>query len=151
MEKKSEYRHKRHNVNVLLYHLVCAAKYRRVVFSERVDVTLKNICLEISKRYDITFLEIGTDDNHVHFLLQTDIAYSLPNVVRIIKSITAKEIFFEHPEVKKKLWGGEFWGKGYFINTVGQHSSETEIADYVKNQGKHKEYKRLHSQQMKLF
>ena len=151
MEKKSEYRHKRHNVNVLLYHLVCAAKYRRVVFSERVDVTLKNICLEISKRYDITFLEIGTDDNHVHFLLQTDIAYSLPNVVRIIKSITAKEIFFEHPVVKKKLWGGEFWGKGYFINTVGQHSSETEIADYVKNQGKHKEYKRLHSQQMKLF
>ena len=138
-------------MNVLIYHFVCAAKYRRVVFSDKVDTTLKNICIEISKRYEITFLEIGTDDNHVHFLIQTDIAYSLPKVVRTIKSITAKEIFLKHPEVKKQLWGGEFWGKGYFINTVGQHSSETEIAQYVKNQGKDKEYKKIYSQQMNLF
>ena len=121
------------------------------MFSEKVDETLKNSCVEISKRYEITFLEIGTDADHVHFLIQTDIAYGLPQVVRTIKSITAKKIFLKHPEVKKKLWGGEFLGKGYFINTVGQHSSETEIAEYVKNQGKDKEYKKIHSQQMKLF
>lgn len=148
---ESQYRHKRHNINVLIYHLVCAAKYRRVVFSKNVDNTLKKICEEISKRYEISFLEIGTDNDHVHFLIQTDIAYSLAKVVRTIKSITAKEIFLEHPEVKKKLWGGEFWGNGYFINTVGQHSNETEIARYVKNQGKDREYKKIHGQQMKLF
>ena len=59
----SEYIHKKHNVSVLLYHLVCPAKYRRVVFSEQVDSELKNICLEISKRYEISFIEIGTDQN----------------------------------------------------------------------------------------
>jgi len=160
--EESKYKHKRHNVNVLLYHLVCSAKYRRVIFSDEVDGTLKNICMEIAKRYDITFLEIGTDEDHVHFLIQTDIAYSLPKVVRTIKSITAKELFKEHPEIKQQLWGGEFWGKGYFINTVGQHSCETEIAEYVKNreteiaeyvknQGNEKEYKKIHSQQLNLF
>jgi len=54
-----------------MYHYVCPAKYRRVVFSEALDNTLKETCLEISKRYQIHFLEIGTDDNHVHFLVQS--------------------------------------------------------------------------------
>ena len=65
----SEYIHKSHNVSVLLYHSVCPAKYRRVVFSDKVDNELKNICLEISKRYEIRFLEIGVDKDHVHFLI----------------------------------------------------------------------------------
>jgi putative transposase len=63
----SEYIHKSHNVSVLLYHFVCPAKYRRVVFSKAVDMTLKDVCLEIEKRYDVHFLEIGTDKNHVHY------------------------------------------------------------------------------------
>jgi len=49
------------NVSVLLYHFVCPAKYRSVVFSKAVDITIKEICLEIEKRYDVHFLEIGTD------------------------------------------------------------------------------------------
>jgi putative transposase len=61
----STYIHKSHNVSVLIYHLVCPAKYRRVVFDEAVDETLKKICLEISKRYEVIFLEIGTDLDHV--------------------------------------------------------------------------------------
>jgi REP element-mobilizing transposase RayT len=46
---KSEYIHKSHNVSVLIYHFVFTAKYRKVVFSEAVDLKLKEICLEISK------------------------------------------------------------------------------------------------------
>ncbi len=67
----SEYIHKSHNVSVLLYHFVCPAKYRRVVISKAVDQTLKDICIEISKRYEIAFIEIGTDKDHVHFLIQS--------------------------------------------------------------------------------
>lgn len=63
----SEYIHKKHNVSVLLYYFVCPDKYRRVVFGEAVDISLKEICLEISKRYDIAFIEIGTDQDYVHF------------------------------------------------------------------------------------
>ncbi len=67
----SEYIHKSHNVSVLIYHLVLPAKYRRAVFDKQVDVVLKDVCLEIEKRYQIRFLEIGTDTDHVHFLVQS--------------------------------------------------------------------------------
>ena len=147
----SEYVHKSHNVSVLLYHFVCPAKYRRVVFSEAVDMTLKEICLGISKRYEIEFIEIGTDKDHVHFLIQSIPMKSPSKIIQGIKSITAKEIFKLHPEVKEQLWGGEFWTKGYYVNTVGRHGDENTIQAYVQAQGKLDEYEKLHTQQLKLF
>jgi len=149
----SSYKHKSHNVSVLMYHIVCPAKYRKVVFDEKVDAVLKDICLEIEKRYDIEFLEIGTDKDHVHFLVQSAPTYSPTKIVQTIKSITAKEIFKRAPEVKKLLWGGEFWSKGYFVSTVGKHGDERNIANYVKNQGKAYTYKKLYvaKEQLNLF
>ena len=123
----SIYIHKSHNVSVLMYHIVCPAKYRNVVFSEEVDQTLKEVCLEISKRYEIHFLEIGTDGDHVHFLVQSVPTYSPTKIVRTIKSITAREIFRRIPSVKKDLWGGEFWTDGYYISSVGKKGNETVI------------------------
>jgi REP element-mobilizing transposase RayT len=70
----------------------------------------------------------------------------------MIKSITAREIFKKHPEVKKILWGGEFWSDGYFVNTVSKFGDEETITKYVKEQGKEKEYKVLHkTKQLTLF
>ena len=149
---ESKYIHKSHNVSVLLYHYVCPAKYRQVVFSESIDNSLKDICIEISKRYQIHFLEIGTDDNHVHFLVQTVPVYSPTKIITVIKSITAREIFRLHPEVKEKLWGGEFWTDGYFVNTVSKFGDETVISKYVREQGIEKQYKTLHKViQLALF
>ena len=54
-----------------MYHVVCAAKYRRVVMSERVDEVLRAACIEIEKRWEIVFLEIGLDRDHAHFLIQS--------------------------------------------------------------------------------
>ena len=147
----SEYIHRSHNVSVLIYHFVCPAKYRRVVFSEEVDQTLKDVCIEISKRYEMQFLEIGTDKDHVHFLIQSVPKYGPSGIIRTIKSITAKKIFEKHPEVKKLLWGGEFWSDGYFVSTVSKHGNEKTITAYVKGQGREQEYKKLHSEQLKLF
>ena len=149
----SEYIHKSHNVSVLLYHLVCPSKYRKVIFSKKVDNELKDVCLEIAKRYEIMFIEIGVEENHVHFLIQSVPTYSPTRITTIVKSIIAREIFRKYPDVKKKLWGGELWTKGFFINTVGQYASEEVIRKYVKQQGKEKEYKRLHKQavQFEMF
>ena len=72
-------------------------------------------------------------------------------IIRVVKSITAKEILRLRPEVKQKLWGGEFWTKGYYVNTVGRHGDENTIQQYVKSQGAEKEYKKLHMQQLSLF
>ena len=152
MEKKSEYIRKRHNVSALIYHYVCPAKYRRVVISESVDRTLKETCEEIEKRYnEIRFLEIGTDSDHVHFLIQSAPKRSPSQIIRIIKSLTAREVFAKHPEVKQQLWGGEFWSDGYYVSTVGKHANETAISRYVQEQGKEREYKKLFGQQLGWF
>lgn len=146
----SDYIHKSHNVTVLMYHIVFPAKYRRAVFDEQVDAVLKEICLGISARYQVKFLEIGTDKDHVHFLVQSVPTYSVTKIVRMLKSLTAREIFRRCPQVKKQLWGGEFWTDGYFASTVGKHGDEATIANYVKNQGN--KYHKLHSDhQLALF
>ena len=77
-----KYIHKSHNVSVLIYHFVCPAKYRKVIFNKEVDETVKDICLEISKRYEISFLEIGTDRDHVHFLIQSVPKYSVTEIIK---------------------------------------------------------------------
>ena len=144
--ENSTYLHLSHNVSNLVYHFVCPAKYRRSVFSDNVEDHLKNICLEIEYRYDyIRFLEIGADNNHVHFLIQSSPNYSPSQIIKIVKSITAKQIFLECPEVKKYLWGGQFWTDGYFVATVGKNNNERVIKDYVKNPGKDCEgYKQMY-------
>ena len=131
----SEFIHKSHNVTVLLYHLVFPAKYRRVVFDKGVDRALTEVCLEIEKRYEVKFLEIGTDEDHVHFLVQSVPTYSVSKLVRQVKSLTARHIFSRCPHVKKQLWGGEFWSDGFFASTVGKHGDETMIGKYVRDKG----------------
>ena len=69
----SEYMRKSHNVSVLLYPLVWPAKYSRVVFTEEVNKHFKSVCLEISKRYEVQFVEIGTDSDYVHFFLSVQL------------------------------------------------------------------------------
>ncbi|UXE61939.1 MAG: IS200/IS605 family transposase [Woronichinia naegeliana WA131] len=96
------------------------------------------------------FIEIGVDKDHVHFLVQSVPTYSVTKLVKMSKSLTAKEVFRRCPQVKQKLWGGEFWSDGYFASTVGKHGDEGMIAKYVKNQGK--EYLKLHrNEQLTLF
>ena len=136
--------HKSHNVSVLLYHVVCVAKYRRVVFDGSVEAVLREVCLGIALRYEIEFLEIGFDGDHVHFLLQSVPTYSPTQLVTKLKSVTARKVFELCPHVKKQLWGGEFWSDGYFIASVGQQDSEETVRNYVKQQGHDRQYQQLH-------
>ena len=147
----SEHIKKSHNKSLLLYHLVCPIKYRRKVLSPEVSETLKMICLEISKRYEVHFIEIGCDEDHVHFLIQSVPMISPKKISNMIKSITAREIFRLHPEVKRFLWGGKFWTSGYYINTVGQYANEDVIKKYVQNQGSNQKYEKIHKTQLRLF
>ena len=147
----SEHIHKSHNKILLLYHLVCPIKYRRSVLSDSVEDSLVQVCKSIENRYEIHFVEIGADENHVHFLIQSIPMLSVKSIVQAVKSITAKELFRLHPEVKQKLWGGNFWTAGYYVNTVGQYANETVILKYIQNQGETKNsYKMLHKNQLSI-
>src|SRR5450432_1417691 len=140
---------KSHNVSVLLYHFVCPAKYRRKIFSEEVTKSLLLICFEITVKYEIEFIEIGTDADHVHFLIQGLPRMSPSEIVRVVKSITGREIFRLHPEVKTMLWGAHIWSSGYYINTVGQHGTEEVIKKYIEDQGRVNEYEKVYSNQLR--
>lgn len=95
-------------------------KYRNSFISEEIGTGLKEICIELSQRYEIHFLEIGYEDNHVHFLIQSVPNLSISGICMKVKSITAKEIFKRFPEVKAKLWRGNL-DKWLLHNTVGQY------------------------------
>ena len=127
--------HKQHNVSCLLYHFVCPAKYRRKVFTEAVEQSLKDVCSEIEHRYDMTFVEIGADEDHVHFLVQSVPMQSPKRIIHAIKSLTARELLDRHPDIKKVLWETSLWTSGYYVNTVGRHGNEELIKRYVQNQG----------------
>ena len=146
---KNKHVHRSHNKNVLIYHVVCPVKFRRKAITTEVAKTIKDTCIEISKRYEIYFIEIGTDEDHVHFLIQSIPTESPKSIVQKIKSIIAREIFKNNPEVKRMLWGGKFWTKGYYINTVGLYAGKEVIKDYVKNQTKN--YAKIYDSQLTLF
>jgi len=147
----SEHELKRHNKTLLLYHLVFPLKYRKKVITNEIGESLKEVCIEISERYEVQFLEIGYESDHVHFLVQSVPSYSISEMVRMLKSITAKQLFKMHPELRELLWGGKFWTSGYYANTVGQYANEEVIKRYVESQGMKKDYIKIHEDQLKLF
>jgi REP element-mobilizing transposase RayT len=124
-------------------------KYRKKLLTEEVENTVKEVCERIELGYEINFIEIGLDLNHIHFLIQGIPSMSITKTVTIIKSITSREIFKLHPEVKQYLYGGNFWTSGYYANTVGEYGTKEVIKNYVRSQGDNieKDYKQLYKKQ----
>ncbi len=122
------------------YHMVLCVKYRRKLLLDidRINY-IKNICNEIGEKYWFDFDAIGTDGDHVHIFVGAAPRYSPSRMMQIIKSITAREFFRQFPEVKKQLWGSEFWGDGGYIGTVGDGMISDIIRNYVETQGTQEE------------
>ncbi len=111
--------------------------------TERVILeTVKNI----KERYAIEVSHVGFDKNHVHLLCKFLPKYSGGQVIRLIKSVTAREIFKQVPEIKKELWGGEFWRDGYYFATVSGRGDRQIIEKYIEKQGRAEDIR-----QLKLF
>ena len=122
-----------------------------MVIDNKVDTAIRDICLEIQKRYEIHFVEIGTDRDHVHFLVQSVPSTSVTKLVTMIKSITARHVLKTMPELKKELWGAHLWTSGFYASTVGKKGNETTIINYVREQGRTNEYEQLHRDQLSSF
>ena len=95
---------------------------------------LKTNIQEISERYGFEIDTMEVMDDHVHLFLSAPPRYSPARIVQIIKSISAKMVFKKFPEVKKQLWGGEFWSDGYFVRSVGDKVTSEVIRRYIKYQ-----------------
>ncbi len=118
------------------YHIVFPVKYRKALLSDSVGREIKEISKELEQRYDLEIEQIGCDANHIHLLTSFHPKYSIGDFVRLFKSITARQLFLKFPDVKKDLWGGEFWSDGYYVATVGEKGNWKTVEQYIKNQGK---------------
>jgi len=145
-----ELRHASHCVYRIRYHIVLCVKYRKklLIDHDRI-IFFKNLCIEIGERYQFVFDAIGTDGDHVHVFIGAEPKYAPSKIMQIIKSITAKQIFKAFPEIRKQLWGSEFWSDGGYVGTVGEGITAEIIRDYIERQGSSEE-KQSYSQ-MKLF
>lgn len=118
------------------YHIVFPVKYRRALLRPAIEEKIKQVSKEIEERYEITMEQIGLDLDHIHLLCSFHPKYSVGSVVQKFKSITARELFKTFPELRKELWGGEFWSDGYYVGTVSEKGNWKAVERYVKNQGK---------------
>ena len=129
------------------YHIVFPVKYRKALLDDEVVKIIRQTAVGIEQRYAIEIETMGMDKDHIHLLCGAHPKVSPGQIVRIFKSITAREIFRIKPEVKKQLWGGEFWTDGYYVATVGERGDWKTVERYIEKQGKPREDLR----QLKLF
>jgi putative transposase len=123
-----------HGVYDLKYHMVWVPKYRKMILGGKLAKRLKMTFEEISERDEFEMDTMEVKDDHVHLFLSAPPRYSPAEIVQIIKSISAKMVFKQFPEVKKELWGGEFWSDGYFVRSVGDKVTSEVIRRYIKYQ-----------------
>ena len=118
------------------YHIVFPVKYRKALLSEDIVQTIKQITLELEERYEFDMEQIGCDLDHIHLLCSFHPKYGGGQIVRLFKSITARELFRRFPTLKRELWGGEFWSDGFYFATVSERGDWKSVERYVANQGK---------------
>lgn len=117
------------------YHIVFPVKYRKALLQESIVQAIKEISRGIAERYEFELEQIGCDINHIHLLCSLHPKHSPGSFVRLYKSITAKQIFQRFPDLRKDLWGGEFWSDGYYVATVGVRGDWSVVEKYIKQQG----------------
>lgn len=120
-----------HAVYDTRYHLVWAPKYRKWILKGNVRDAVKELFQEILVARDCEIVEMEIAEDHVHIFTSIPPRYSIGEIVRILKSVSAREIFVRYPEVKRELWGGEFWEDGYFVRTVGDKVTSAMIKRYI--------------------
>ncbi len=135
-----------HAVYDTKYHLVWTPKYRKWIKRSDIREKVGEIFLEIAENHGFEIQEMRVAPDHVHLFLNFPPRYSIAQVVGMLKSICASEVFEEFPEVKKELWGAEFWEDGYFVRTVGDKVTADLIKRYIKYH-----HDEIHGKQLKLF
>jgi putative transposase len=113
------------------YQLVFPVKYRRALLDEVVAKIIEETAIGIQERYAIEMEALGMDKDHIHLLCGAHPKIAPGEIVRIFQSITAREIFRRYPQIKKELWGGEFWSDGYYAATVGERGNWSKVENYI--------------------
>ena len=136
-------RRTKHAVYDLKYHFVWVPKYRKKLLKGEIGKEIKEILDRIGEEYGWEIEEMAVQEEHVHIFIEVPPKYAPARVVQIMKSITAREIFKKHPEVRKELWAGKFWSDGYFVRSAGDKVTAEIIKKYIRYQEEEKGAKQL--------
>jgi putative transposase len=123
-----------HAVYDTSYHLVWCPKFRKKIF-EREDLRerAEQLIQEICEEYGFGIIEMEVSVDHIHILASFPPKFSIGEVVRIVKSKSARGMFREFPWLRKRLWSGELWEDGYFARTVGDRMTRDVIRKYIEH------------------
>ena len=120
-----------HAVYDLKYHFVWVPKYRKTILREEIAKRVQEVFGEIAEVYEFEIERMAVVEDHVHIFLSAPPKYAPGEIVRILKSRSAKVVFKEFTDVRKELWGGEFWSDGYFVRSVGDEVTAEVIRRYI--------------------
>ncbi|WP_062105670.1 IS200/IS605 family transposase [Bacillus niameyensis] len=115
------------------YHLVWCVKYRHKVLVGNIEVRLKELLHQIADDNGFTILEMESDQDHIHLLVDCTPQHSISTMIKALKGVSARLLFKEYPELKKKLWCGHLWNPSYFVATVSEQT-EAQIRQYIQKQ-----------------
>ena len=91
----------------------------------------KEVLQRIADEYGLWVDTMEVMEGHVHVFLEVPPRYSPAQVVQIMKSISAREVFQRFPQLRKQLWAGELWSDGYFVRSVGDQVTAEVIRRYI--------------------
>jgi len=123
-----------HAVYDLKYHFVWIPKYRKHLLEVEVAEARKEILRKIAENYGMGIDTQEVVEDHVHVFLSAPPRYAPARVMQIMKSISARELFSRFPWLRDKLWGGELWGDGYYVRSVGDQVTADVIRRYIEYQ-----------------
>ena len=116
------------------YHLVWVPKYRKQIFDTEMRGYVKEVFQQIAEEYEFGIDTMEVMEDHVHIFTEAPPRYAPAEVVQIMKSISAREIFKKYPKLRKQLWAGELWNDGYFVRSVGDKVTADVIRHYIEYQ-----------------
>lgn len=129
-----EVTHSRGYVYSIQYHIVWCVKYRHKVLNGQVETRLIEILKQIANDHGFQILEIHTDEDHIHLLVNCSPQHYIPNMMKAMKGVSARLLMKEFgSSLKKKLWEGHLWNPSYFVATVSENTEE-QIRNYIQNQ-----------------
>ncbi|MCH3988028.1 MAG: IS200/IS605 family transposase [Lachnospiraceae bacterium] len=131
-----KYKHRRHNKNLLMVHIIFVCKYRRKLLTGSFDEDLKQYLYDACVRYHWYIKRMQSEKDHIHILLQYNPTDSITKIVSVLKQYSTYHAWRDHGAMLRHFYWKEntLWSDGYFAASVGQVSQQT-IERYIEQQG----------------
>ena len=129
------YRKTAHSVYDIKYHIVWITKYRKKVLKGQVGLRLRELVRQICLKNEVIIVSGSVQTDHIHLLVSVPPSLSVSKLMQLLKGRTSRKMLQEFDDLKRELWGGHLWARGYFVASTGNVTDEV-IKQCIESQGK---------------